>query len=107
MNTENPYHSPTLLPPSAGDNLSPSNRTLWRAYFWAPAVAPIAFVGLVFLVGLVAPYLGVEINSASMLLLPAIALTVGVVSCYFVAGVIGMPIAFYLEPVQKPFTRVV
>lgn len=102
MNTENPYQSATLLPSSTdvNVNLAPSNRTLWRAYFWAPSVAPIAFVGLVLLVGLVAPRLGVEINPASMLLLPAIALTVGFASCYFVAGLIGMPIAFYLRRIQ-------
>ena len=101
MNTDNPYQSATSFSSSTNRIVLPSNRTLWRAYFWAPAVAPIAFVVLVILVGLVAPYLGVEINPASMLLLPAIALTVGVVSCYFVAGVIGMPIAFFLRRIHS------
>ncbi len=75
----------------------PSNRSLWRAYFWAPAVAPLAFVALLFLVGIVAAWIGVEINEASFIMLPILALTIGVVSCYLVAGVIGMPIAFYLR----------
>lgn len=101
MNAENPYRSAALLPSSTDVNLAPSNRTLWRAYFLAPAVAPLAFVALVLVVGLVAPRLGVEVNPASMLLLPAISLTVGIVSCYLVAGVIGMPIAFYLRRIHS------
>jgi hypothetical protein len=101
MNTQNCNHSASHFPPSASVSLSPSNRTLWRAFFWAPAVAPITFVGIVLLVGLFAPRLGVEINTASIIVLPAIALTVGVLSSYIVAGAIGMPIAFYLRRIDS------
>ena len=54
-------------------------------------------MALLFLVGIVAAGIGVEINEASFIMLPILALTIGVVSCYLVAGVIGMPIAFYLR----------
>jgi hypothetical protein len=100
MNTENPYHASSHLPELAEVRFNPSNRTLWKAYFLAPAVAPISFVAIVLLIGLLAPRLGVEINEAGIIVLPVIALTIGVVSSYFVAGVIGMPIAFYLRRVN-------
>lgn len=97
MNTENPYQ-PTNVNMSLGSiKLVPSNRALWWAYLWAPAVAPIVFVAMVLMLGFVGEYFGSEVNPASMLLLPVIALTIGTVSCYLVAGVIGMPIAFYLR----------
>jgi hypothetical protein len=73
---------------------------MWKAYLWSPSVAPIAFVALVLLIGIVGEVFGIEVNPASMLVLPVIALTVGVVSCYVVAGMIGMPIAFYLRRVN-------
>jgi hypothetical protein len=38
-----------------------------------------------------------EVNPASFLVLPVLALTVGLVACYVVAGTIGMPIAFFLR----------
>jgi len=75
----------------------PSNRSLWRAYLLAPSVAPLAFVALVFLVAIVSDRMGVEVNDASLVVLPVLALTIGTVSCYLVAGIVGMPIAFYLR----------
>jgi hypothetical protein len=97
MATENPYQSTAISPPSTNGNLMPSNGSLWRAYLLAPAVAPVAFVALLFLVGIVSVRIGVEINEASFVVLPILALTIGVVGCYLVAGFIGMPIAFYLR----------
>jgi len=100
MNTENPYQPSEFSQPWANTNLKPSNRTLWKAYILAPAVAPIAFVALVLLVGFLSLSLGADVNEASILVLPVLALTVGVVACYLVAGVIGMPIAFYLRRIN-------
>lgn len=99
MSQENPYQSSlhVTTPEDDANGHFPSSRALWRAYFLAPAVAPIAFVVIVFLVGLIAPNLGADVNPASMIVLPVIALTVGFVSCYLIAGVFGMPIAFYLR----------
>jgi hypothetical protein len=39
----------------------------------------------------------IDVNPASFLVLPLLALTVGVLACYVVAGAIGMPIAFFLR----------
>ncbi|MFN9985910.1 MAG: hypothetical protein ACK52S_10195 [Pirellula sp.] len=97
MNTPNPYHPLTCSEPTTFTSSIPSNRALWRAYFFAPAVAPLAFVAMVFLVAFASEIFGADVNPASILILPVLALTIGVLSCYFVAGVLGMPIAFYLR----------
>ena len=55
---------------------------------------------LVLLVGTVAARTGIETNEASLIMLSMLALTIGVVSSYLVAGVIGMPIAFYLRRIN-------
>lgn len=97
MAIENPYQSSALFPERVDGRCPSSNRSLWLAYLFAPAVAPLSFVSLLFLVGVVSTQLGIDINEASFVVLPLLALTVGMVSCYLVAGVIGMPIAFYLR----------
>jgi len=97
MATENPYKPPKTATDGITRRLTPSTRALWLAYFWAPAVAPISFVIIVLAVAVVAHSIGNEVNEAGLVLLPAIALTVGVGSSYLVAGVIGMPIAFLLR----------
>jgi hypothetical protein len=101
MKSDNPYQPASVDLSSGSVKFVPTNRALWWAYFWAPAVAPIAFVALVLLVGLVGEYFGAEVNPASIIVLPVIALTLGTVSCYFVAGVVGMPIAFYLRRIHS------
>ena len=97
---KNPYQPSEFSHVLANNNLKPSNRTLWKAYILAPAVAPIAFVALVFLIGFISLSLGADVNEASLLVFPILALTVGTVACYLVAGVIGMPIAFYLRRIN-------
>ena len=97
LTTDNPYQSNNVTLSPREDDCRPSKRALWLAYFWAPAVAPLSFVGLLFVVGIVATWIGVEINPASFLVLPVVALTIGLAACYLVAGIIGMPIAFYLR----------
>lgn len=101
MNPDNPYLPSALSHRAENASLRPSNRTMWRAYLIAPAVAPLAFVAIVLLAGFLSLMLLDDVNEASMLVLPAIALTFGVACCYFVAGVIGMPIAFYLRRVNS------
>ncbi|MFN4907281.1 MAG: hypothetical protein ACOVQH_10130 [Burkholderiaceae bacterium] len=100
MANDNPYEPTNQIVRSTVLSLRPSNRAMWKAYFWSPSVAPFAFVVLVLLIGIVSEVFGLEVNPASMLVLPFMALTVGLVSCYFVAGIIGMPIAFYLRRVN-------
>ena len=101
MNAENPYTPSDFPSVAANTALRPTNRAMWRAYFYAPAVAPLAFVAIVFIAGYLSVVLGGEVNEASMLVLPSIALTVGVVACYLVAGFIGMPIAFFLRRIDS------
>lgn len=97
MNVPNPYQPSSCQEHTTFTPRLPSNGVLWRAYLFAPAVAPLAFVALVFLAVFVSLCFGIEVNEASILILPVLALTIGVVSCYLVAGVLGMPIAFYLR----------
>lgn len=65
-------------------NLSPvpSNHNMWRAYAIAPAVTPLTFIAIVSIGGVT---------------LPANVIAMGFVTCYLVAGLIGMPIAFSLR----------
>lgn len=93
----NPYQSPTCSIESSQTRRSPSNAVLWRAYLFAPGVAPIAFVLMVVSIFFTADIFKIDVNPASILILPVLALTVGVVMCYVVAGAIGMPIAFLLR----------
>jgi len=60
----------------------PLNGEIWRAYAIAPAVTPIALLAIVFAAG------GT---------LPANVVGIGFLACYFVAGLIGMPIAYRLR----------
>ena len=97
VNDTNPYDSSPHVDDRPSRNTLPSNKTLWRAYLFAPAVAPLAFVVLLLVVCAGGYLLNFEINPASVLVLPVVALTAGFVICYTVAGLIGMPIAFFLR----------
>lgn len=94
---ENPYHPPTRSIDSSEIERAPSNAVLWRAYLFAPGVAPIAFVLMMVIILFIADIFKIDVNPASFLILPVLALTVGVIVCYVVAGAIGMPIAFFLR----------
>ncbi|WP_442511142.1 hypothetical protein SH528x_002809 [Novipirellula sp. SH528] len=61
---------------------TPSNYEMWRAYAIAPAVTPIVFVTILSIAG-------------AAFSLPFIAAAFLV--CYLVAGLVGMPIAFFLR----------
>jgi hypothetical protein len=101
MHPENPYRSDTGVEQVTRVVLKPTNRAMWRAYLIAPAIAPIAFVGILLLVVIASNLFGFEINPASVLILPVLAMTVGLVSSYVVAGVLGMPIAFFLRQMDR------
>jgi hypothetical protein len=89
-NTPSTHNRPLLTPPT---------KVLWWAYAFAPAVAPILFAVVVFVVG--SAYLAMNPEDTGtpigVIVIPLISLTVGVICSYFVAGVIGMPIAFFLR----------
>ncbi len=95
--SENPFQSPTCSTDASQTRRSPSNAVLWRAYLFAPGVAPIAFVLMMVVIIFIAGIFEIDVNPASFLILPVLALTVGVIVCYVVAGAIGMPIAFFLR----------
>lgn len=101
MHPENPYRSDTGVEQVTRVVLKPTNRAMWRAYLIAPAIAPIAFVGILLLVVIASNFFDFEINPASVLILPVLAMTVGLVSSYVVAGVLGMPIAFCLRHMDR------
>ena len=94
---ENPFQSPTCSTDLSHTRLSPTNAVLWRAYLFAPGVAPIAFVLMLVVIFFIAGIFKIDVNPASFLILPVLALTVGLLACYVVAGAIGMPIAFFLR----------
>ncbi len=94
---ENPYHPPIVPPDPSKGAVYPSSKVMWRAYCIAPAAAPLSFILLLFCVLVASEFFNFEVNPASFLVLPVIALTVGMVICYVVAAAIGMPIAFLLR----------
>lgn len=73
--------------------------TIWWGYIIAPAVAPVLFSVVVFLLGSVTLAMNPHDNGTpiGVILIPLLSLTIGVVAAYFVAGVVGMPIIFRLE----------
>jgi hypothetical protein len=94
---ENPYQATGMAVPLSRTLAIPSARALWLSFLLAPAVAPVTFIALVSLFGGGAIILGVPVNTASFLVLPLLAITVGMVVSYSVAGAVGMPVAFMLR----------
>lgn len=94
---DNPYTPPTIVDPGIQTRERYPTRALWLAYLFAPAVAPVSFVILVFAVIVVASLFGVGINEASVAILPIVGLVAGFFFSYLAAGVIGMPIVFLLR----------
>ncbi len=95
--TDNPFQASSVVNRSDAVGINASNRALWIAYLVSPAVAPVSFIVILFLLGGIFTAFKMDVNPASFLVLPVVALTVGMVVCYLVAGIIGMPIAFYLR----------
>jgi hypothetical protein len=97
MKNDNPYHPPVSVGQSIPSLEAYPTRALWLAYLFAPAVAPVSFIALVFAVIVVASLFGVGINEASVAILPIVGLVAGFFFSYLAAGVIGMPIVFLLR----------
>lgn len=98
---ENPFQSPTSdpVPLSGGAGTPQANVTsaLWRGFLIAPAIVPVSFVIALLSLSLVLIYFGVEINPASLLVLPVVAMTAGLVASYAIALLVGLPIVLYLR----------
>lgn len=63
----------------------------------APVVVPIAFVLWLAIIFLFCTALNISVNTASVVVLSGIAGTVGIPASYAVAGLLGMPLAFFLR----------
>ena len=107
MTNANPYSSPTTHQgqPVIRESQTticerPSSKRLWIAYGIAPLVAPllaaIAVAAFAFAYQATHPE-DVEVNPMSIVFAPAFLLITGIPASYAVAGVIGMPIAFWLR----------
>lgn len=83
-------------------NLNPPTKTLWCAYLIAPAVAPLLFAIAFFVSGVtwLQPPADSTGTPIGIILIPILALTVGMVVSYFVAAALGMPVAFHLRKRQ-------
>jgi hypothetical protein len=99
MTEPNPFASPAEISQSPATVSTPANKSLWLGYAIAPAVAPLVFAIVVFIVGMVWHMLNPDHTGTpiGVILVPIFSVTVGVVASYGVAGVIGMPIAFHLR----------
>lgn len=71
---------------------------LWWAYMISPLIAPIAFAICFFVFGMVALAMNPEDSGTpvGVIIVPLLALTVGVLLSYFFGGLM-MPVIFYLE----------
>lgn len=77
-----------------------NNKAVWWAYLVAPAVAPILFAIAFFVFGVIGLSLrGADDTGtpAGVVMIPLLSLTVGMFASYAVAGIVGMPIAFFLR----------
>lgn len=97
MERENPYQATGVSVPLSHTSTKPSARSLWLSFLLAPAVAPVTFIALIFLFGGGAVTLGLQVNTASFLVLPLLAITVGMAVSYSLSGAVGMPVVFLLR----------
>lgn len=70
---------------------------MWLAWAVVPLVPPIVFILQLPVVYLIASTLGVDVNHASFVVLPFAAMTFGLFVSYAFAGLIGVPLAFFLR----------
>lgn len=100
MTDPNPYSSPTSVTSEAPIWEASSTTRLWLSYGIAPLVAPLLAAITVFVVGFsyqAAHPEDIDLNPMSVFAVPIVLLLVGVPASYGVAGLIGMPIAFWLR----------
>jgi hypothetical protein len=99
MTDVNPYSTPTTFASEPASVLQPTTKRLWIAYGIAPLVAPLISAVTVFVTGMV--YLANHPEDTGtpigVILVPIALLIAGVPASYAVAGLVGMPIAFWLR----------
>jgi hypothetical protein len=103
MMKPNPYSAPSTSASELASRETASTRRLWIAYGIAPAVGPLLAAMAVFVSGFI--YLATHPENTGtpigVIALPIVLLLVGVPASYAAAGVIGMPIAFWLRRRSK------
>ena len=97
VESENPYQATGIVDPLSRTFAKLSARALWLSFLFAPAVAPVTCIALIFLFGGGAVTLGLQVNTASFLVLPLLAITVGMTVSYSLAGAVGRPVVFLLR----------
>jgi hypothetical protein len=100
MRDTNPYSTPATTKSQSVIADSPSTKRLWMAYGIAPFVAPMLAAIAIFATGFFyqsAHPEDVEVNPMSLMFAPVFLLTLGIPASYGVAGLIGMPITFWLR----------
>lgn len=100
MTDPNPYSSPTTVTSDIPIWEASSTKRLWLSYGIAPLVAPLLAAITVFVVGFsyqAAHPEDIDLNPMSVFAVPIVLLLLGVPASYGVAGLIGMPIAFWLR----------
>jgi hypothetical protein len=96
---DNPFQSPTEL--AAESDAAAAQKALRDACRIAPLVAPFSFVVLILLAAGVAVAAGRTINPAGLLLLPLLAMTIGLLASYASWSLIGLPLALALQRRQS------
>lgn len=86
---------PWILSREYGKCQNPCTRRLWRAFWVAPAVAPILMAIEVFAVGMAFSDPADPGTPIGIILLPSLLLTLGVVFSYGIAAICWMPLIFF------------
>ena len=88
---------PRVLSGEYEKSRQPSTRRLWRAFWVAPAVAPILMAIEIFIVGMAFSDPADPGTPIGIILLPFLLLSIGMVVSYGLAALIWMPIVFRLR----------
>jgi len=94
---ESAIGDPNILAGEYAKSQQPSPRRLWRAFWVAPAVAPILTAIEVFVIGMAFSDPADPGTPIGIILLPLLLLTFGVVMAYGIAALLWMPIVFHLR----------
>mgnify|MGYP006276888177 CR=1 FL=1 len=92
---------PKILSGEYEKSRRPSTRRMWRAFWVAPAVAPILMAIEIFIVGMVFSDPKDPGTPIGIILLPLMLLSLGMVFSYAIAALVWMPIVFHLRELHR------
>lgn len=104
MTSSNPYSPASAIEDNLARAETLPTQRLWIAYGIAPLVAPVAAALTVFIIAVIYQTThpeDPEINPLALVFAPAALLILGVPASYGVAGVIGMPIVYWLRRTKR------